>query len=89
MLKSKRIKISCLVGIVIAVMFTESQEVNSAYFTIFENKILREDSYILLSNARDVGCNLIAICVWWFQNGINSTVIGPRLIYTIAVCERR
>ncbi|MGA2323787.1 MAG: hypothetical protein ABSG22_08070 [Sedimentisphaerales bacterium] len=30
-----------------------------------------------LANAQNVGCNWVAICVWWFQNNINSTVIAP------------
>lgn len=30
-----------------------------------------------LAKAKDDGCNWIAICVWWFQNDVDSTVITP------------
>lgn len=30
-----------------------------------------------LAKAREDGCNWIAICVWWFQDGVDSTIIEP------------
>ncbi|MGA2171838.1 MAG: hypothetical protein ABSG82_02330 [Sedimentisphaerales bacterium] len=30
-----------------------------------------------LANAQNVGCNWVAICVWWFQTNISSTTIAP------------
>ena len=30
-----------------------------------------------LANAQNIGCNWVAINVWWFQNNINSTAIAP------------
>jgi predicted ATP-grasp superfamily ATP-dependent carboligase len=30
-----------------------------------------------LSNARRTGCNWMSICVWWFQDNPNSTIISP------------
>ena len=36
-----------------------------------------EDSDISLADANAIGCNWIAICVWWFQDSIDSAVIEP------------
>lgn len=42
-----------------------------------KDAMLSEASDKSLEDARDIGCNWIAICVWWFQDDINSTVIEP------------
>jgi hypothetical protein len=39
--------------------------------------MLSEDSDESLAKARADGCNWIAICVWWFQDNVNSTTIEP------------
>ena len=39
--------------------------------------MLTADSDASLAKARDAGCNWIAICVWWFQDNADSTVITP------------
>ena len=41
------------------------------------NAMLTEDSDESLARAHDDGCNWIAICVWWFQDNVNSTQIEP------------
>ncbi len=39
--------------------------------------MLSEDSDNSLAKARADGCNWLAICVWWFQDNVNSTTIEP------------
>lgn len=39
--------------------------------------MLSEDSDNSLAKARSDGCNWLAICVWWFQDNVNSTTIEP------------
>ena len=46
-----------------------------------ENAMLSPESDASLVAVRDAGANWIAICVWWFQDDINSTIIEPD--YTI------
>jgi hypothetical protein len=46
------------------------------------------DSNTSLANAQNVGCNWIAICVWWFQDNINSAVIAPDYnLYSVDPCS--
>jgi len=53
-------------------------EVRAVSFTAWsEYGFLSEDAYASLVNARDIGCNWIAICVWEFQETITSTEIAP------------
>lgn len=49
--------------------------------------MLSEDSDSSLAKAREDGCNWIAICVWWFQDDVNSTVIEPNYISYSATPE--
>ena len=39
--------------------------------------MLSPESDASLAAAREAGSNWIAICVWWFQDDVNSTVIEP------------
>lgn len=41
------------------------------------NAMLTPDSDDSLAKAKDDGCDWIAICVWWFQENVDSTVITP------------
>ena len=46
------------------------------------------DSNTSLANAQNIGCNWVAICVWWFQDNINSTVIAPDYnLYSVDPCS--
>ena len=56
----------------------EVGEVKAVSFTAWsEYGFLSEDAYASLVNARTIGCNWIAICVWEFQENITSTEIEP------------
>jgi hypothetical protein len=47
-------------------------------YTAWEpNALLTPESDASLAKAYNDGCNWIAICVWWFQDNINSTIIEP------------
>ena len=53
-------------------------EMKGVSYTAWQpNALLSENSSRSLARARADGCNWIAICVWWFQNNVNSTEIGP------------
>ncbi len=39
--------------------------------------MLLPESDASLAAVRDAGANWIAICVWWFQDNVNSTTIEP------------
>ena len=41
------------------------------------NSMSSSESDESLAIAASIGCNWVAICVWWFQDNINSTVIEP------------
>jgi hypothetical protein len=47
-------------------------------YTAWEpNVLFTEDSNVSLTNAKQIGCNWIALCVWWFQDDIDSVLIEP------------
>jgi hypothetical protein len=51
-------------------------EIKGMNYTAWDSTSLgTEDSDLSLANARKVGCNWIALCVWGFQDDINSTSI--------------
>jgi len=41
------------------------------------NALLTADADQTLAHAADIGCNWIAICLWWFQDDVNATLIAP------------
>jgi len=57
---------------------TRPIEMKGVSYTAWQpTAMLTEDSYHSLTKAREVGCNWIALCVWWFQDNVNSTTIEP------------
>jgi len=53
-------------------------EIKGVSYTAWEpNALLTPESDASLAKAYNDGCNWIAICIWWFQDNINSTAIGP------------
>ena len=42
-----------------------------------EDAMLSPESDASFAAARYAGANWIAICVWWFQDNVNSTIIEP------------
>ncbi|MCX5646197.1 MAG: hypothetical protein NTZ17_16175 [Phycisphaerae bacterium] len=57
---------------------TRPIEMKGVSYTAWQpTAMLTEDSDHSLTKAREVGCNWIALCVWWFQDNVNSTTIEP------------
>lgn len=57
---------------------TRPIEMKGVSYTAWQpTAMLTDDSYHSLTKAREVGCNWIALCVWWFQENVNSTAIEP------------
>ncbi len=53
-------------------------EMKGVSYTAWQpNALLSQNSDRSLAKAREDGCNWIALCVWWFQNNVNSTTITP------------
>ncbi|MCP4261395.1 MAG: hypothetical protein GY774_28420 [Planctomycetes bacterium] len=55
---------------------TNDIEMKGVSYTAWQpNALLSGDSDRSLARAKEDGCNWIALCVWWFQDNINSTTI--------------
>lgn len=53
-------------------------EMKGMSYTAWEpNALFTEDSNTSLANAEQIGCNWIGLCVWWFQDDVNSVLIEP------------
>jgi hypothetical protein len=58
--------------------FADVGEIKAVSFTAWsEYAFSSADAYESLVNARNIGCNWIAICVWEFQQTVTSTEIAP------------
>jgi len=69
-----------IVVIISAVLHSSANAIEMkgmSYVTWDANGLLTEDSDKSLANARAIGCNWIALNVYWFQDDANSTSIGP------------
>jgi len=74
----KRKSLAIFLIIISGVHISSAIEMKGVSYTAWsEDALFTEDSDISLANARAIGCNWVAICVWWFQDNINSTVIEP------------
>lgn len=57
---------------------SKAVEIKGMSYTAWEpNALFTEDSNISLANTAKVGCNWIGLCVWWFQDDVNSVIIEP------------
>ncbi|MHC4558659.1 MAG: glycoside hydrolase family 113, partial [Planctomycetota bacterium] len=57
---------------------THAIEMKGVSYTAWKpDAMLSEDSDNSLAKVRADGCNWIAICVWWFQDNVNSTTVEP------------
>jgi len=76
-----------------------SVEMRGVSYTAWSrDALLSEDSDGSLADAAEIGCNWIAICVWWFQDNINSSIIEPdygrysaspeSVVHAIATCHK-
>jgi hypothetical protein len=53
-------------------------DIKGMNYTAWKEFVLNsEKSDMSLSKVKNIGCDWVSICVWWFQDGINSSVIGP------------
>jgi hypothetical protein len=48
-----------------------------SYIAWDANGLITADSDMSLANTRKIGCNWIGLCVTWFQDDVNSTLIEP------------
>jgi len=57
---------------------SKAVEIKGMSYTAWEpNALFTEDSDISLANTTKIGCNWIGLCVWWFQDDVNSVIIEP------------
>ena len=55
-----------------------SRTIKGVNYTAWDQFVLNsEQSDMSLANVRKLGCNWVSMCVWWFQDDPNSTVISP------------
>ncbi len=53
-------------------------DIKGMNYTAWDDFILNsEQSDMSLSKMRNIGCNWTSICIWWFQDDVNSTLIEP------------
>jgi len=74
----KRKSLAIFLVIISSASISSAIEMKGVSYTAWsKDALFTEDSDISLANARAISCNWVAICVWWFQDNINSTVIEP------------
>lgn len=81
-MERRAITIRCLISIYTVVGVCASLagaiEMKGVSYTAWSaNAMLSTNSDDSLAKAREAGCNWIAICVWWFQDNVDSTAIEP------------
>lgn len=81
-MKSKTASIRCCLMVLAIVAVCPAVvgaiEMKGVSYTAWRpDAMLSEDSDESLAKASADGCNWIAICVWWFQDNVDSTTIEP------------